>query len=82
MEKVFGIIITLLVGGTVYWLAPLIVNWLMSHVFVTTYQRTLHRKDLEKRQRTLGSLFTNVLRILAILGVLYYIFVQFLDRSF
>ncbi len=81
MERVFGIIISLIVGGVVYWLAPHIINWLMSHVFVTAYQRTLHRKDLEKRQRTLGSLFTNVLRILAILGVLYYIFVQFLDPA-
>lgn len=81
MEKYTSISIAIIIGVVIYSLVPMVINWLMSHAFVTPYQRTLHKKDLEKRQRTLGSLFTNVLRILAILGVVYYIVSRFLDPA-
>jgi small-conductance mechanosensitive channel len=81
MEKFTSITIFIIVGAIVYWLGPAIVNWLMSHVFVTAYQRTLHKKDLEKRQHTLGALFTNVWRILTVVFVLYLIFVQFFSKE-
>ena len=71
--------IILAVGAGLFWAGPMIINWLMAHVFVTAYQRTLHRKDLEKRQRTLNVLFSNVWRILVLLGVAYGLFVQFFD---
>lgn len=45
----------------------------MTHIFVTHYQRTLHKKDLEKRQRTLGGMFTNVWRIIVVVIALYFI---------
>lgn len=61
----------LIIGLVCYWVAPVVVNWLMAHIFVTHYQRTLHKKDLEKRQRTLGSMFTNVLRIIVVILTLY-----------
>lgn len=72
----FGIII---VGAGFFFVGPMLVNWLMAHVFVTGYQRTLHKKDLEKRQKTLSVLFTNVWRILVIILTAYGIFVQFFD---
>ncbi len=72
-----AIIIT--IGVALFWAGPMIINWLMAHVFVTAYQRTLHKKDLEKRQRTLNVLFTNVWRILVFLGVTYGLFIQFFD---
>jgi small conductance mechanosensitive channel len=53
----------------------------MSNVFVTAYKRTLHKKDIEKRQRTLGALFSNVWRILIIIGIMYLIFVQFFTKE-
>lgn len=81
MEKFTSITIFIIVGAIAYWLGPAIVNWLMSHVFVTAYQRTLHKKDLEKRQHTLGALFTNVWRILTVVFVLYLIFVQFFSKE-
>lgn len=81
MEKFTSITVFIIVGAIVYWLGPTIVNWLMSHVFVTAYQRTLHKKDLEKRQHTLGALFTNVWRILTVVFVLYLIFVQFFSKE-
>lgn len=75
------IIPSLIVGAVLYWVGPMLVNWLMSHVLVTHYQRTLHKKDLEKRQRTLASLFTNVWRILVVIGTAYYIFTLFFDAK-
>ncbi len=79
MEQITSITIILAIGAAAYWFGPVIVNWLMAHVFVTPYQRTLHRKDLEKRQRTLGALFANVWRIIVIMLVAYGVFVQFFD---
>lgn len=81
MEKITSISIILLIGAILYLMGPLIVNWLMSHLFVTGYQRMLHKKDLEKRQHTLGALFGNVWRILIIITVLYLIFVQFFTKE-
>jgi small conductance mechanosensitive channel len=63
----------LIIGLVFYWIGPIIVGWLMSHLFVTHYQRTLHKKDLEKRQRTLGSMFTNVWRIIVVILTLYFL---------
>ena len=79
MEQITSITAILAIGAAAYWFGPAIVNWLMAHVFVTPYQRTLHRKDLEKRQRTLGALFANVWRIIVVMLVAYGVFVQFFD---
>jgi small conductance mechanosensitive channel len=81
MEKITSISIILLIGAILYLLGPFIVNWLMSHLFITGYQRTLHKKDLEKRQRTVGALFGNVWRILVVISVMYLIFVQFFTKE-
>lgn len=81
MEKITSISIILISGLILYWLGPQIVSWMASHVFITTYQRTLHKKDLEKRQRTLSALFGNVWRIVVVLSVLYLIFVQFFTKE-
>lgn len=78
-DTIVSSIIITIVGLLAFWLGPKFINWLMAHVFVTAYQRTLHKKDLEKRQRTLNVLFANVWRILVVLGVAYGIFVQFFD---
>lgn len=79
MEQFTHTAVIVLVGVISFWAGPIIINWLMSHLFVTAYQRMLHPKDLEKRQRTLGALFTSVWQILVILLTLYGIFVQFFD---
>lgn len=78
-HQVLGTIIILIVGAAFYFFGPMLVNWMMAHVFVTGYQRTLHKKDLEKRQKTLSVLFTNVWRILVVILTAYGIFVQFFD---
>lgn len=78
-ETIVNSIIVTIVGIIAFWLGPKFINWLMAHVFVTAYQRTLHKKDLEKRQRTLNVLFANVWRILVVLGIAYGVFVQYFD---
>lgn len=50
-QQILGTLGIILVGGVFYLIGPVVVNWLMSHVFVTAYQKTLHKKDLEKRQK-------------------------------
>lgn len=77
--QLIGSILAIGVGVFFFWIGPIIINWLVGHVFLTPYQRTLHKKDLEKRLRTLNALFSNVWRILVILFVAYAIFVQFFD---
>lgn len=71
MEKIPSLALIVFVGLALYWAGPYVVNWLMQHVFVTAYQRTLHKKDLEKRQRTIGAMLTNIWRILVIAGSVY-----------
>ncbi len=78
-ENIGSSAIIIVVGIVFFWAGPIIINWLMSHVFVTAYQRTLHKKDLEKRQRTLNVLFSNVWRIIVVLATAYGIFAQFFD---
>jgi len=78
-QQIVNSLIIITVGIGFYWAGPIIINWLMGHVFVTTYQRTLHKKDLEKRQHTLSFLFANVWRILSVLMIVYLMFVQFFD---
>lgn len=78
-QQILGTFGIILVGGVFYLIGPVVVNWLMSHVFVTAYQKTLHKKDLEKRQKTLSELFANVWRILVVVLTAYGIFVQFFD---
>ena len=71
MEKIPSLALIVFVGLALYWAGPYVVNWLMQHVFVTAYQRTLHKKDLEKRQRTIGAMLTNIWRILVVAGSVY-----------
>ncbi len=71
MDKLPTLALVMCVALFFYWIAPAAVNWLMQHVFVTAYQRTLHKKDLEKRQRTIGAMLTNVWRVLVVFGALY-----------
>lgn len=78
-HHVINSIIIIIVGFGFFWAGPLLISWLMSHTPVTPYQRTLHKKDREKRQRTLSSLYANVWRITTVLFVAYLIFAQFFD---
>lgn len=81
MQQITSITITIFVFFLLYWSGPTIVNWLMQHVFVTAYQRTLHKKDLEKRRRTIGALLTNLWRIVVIFGGTYALSLQLFDKD-
>ena len=75
------IIIIIIVAIALYWLGPRVVMWLTRHAFVTTYQRTLPKKDLEKRHKTLGGLFANVWRIIVVVIAGYAIFTHFFNSE-
>ena len=75
------IIIIIVVAIALYWLGPRVVMWLTRHAFVTTYQRTLPKKDLEKRHKTLGGLFANVWRIIVVVIAGYAIFTHFFNSE-
>ena len=75
------IIIIIVVAIALYWLGPRVVMWLTRHAFVTTYQRTLPKKDLEKRHKTLGGLFANVWRIIIVVIAGYAIFTHFFNSA-
>jgi small-conductance mechanosensitive channel len=57
---------TLIVAVLFFWLGSKVVRWITMRVLRTAYHRTLHKKDLEKRQATLVGLFVAVWRILVI----------------
>ncbi len=78
---VIDILISIVVCLGLLWIGPYIIKWLMRHVFVTHYMRTLHKKDLKKRQRTLSDLFTNVWRIVVVIGVAFYVFTLFFSAK-
>ena len=75
------IIIIIIVAIALYWVGPRVVMWLTRHAFVTTYQRTLPKKDLEKRHKTLGGLFANVWRIIVVVIAGYAIFTHFFNDT-
>ena len=75
------IIIIIVVAIALYWVGPRVVMWLTRHAFVTTYQRTLPKKDLEKRHKTLGGLFANVWRIIVVVIAGYAIFTHFFNSE-
>ena len=75
------IIIIIVVAIALYWVGPRLVMWLTRHAFVTTYQRTLPKKDLEKRHKTLGGLFANVWRIIGVVIAGYAIFTHFFNSE-
>ncbi len=75
------IIIIIVVAIALYWVGPRVVMWLTRHAFVTTYQRTLPKKDLEKRHKTLGGLFANVWRIIIVVIAGYTIFTHFFNDA-
>ena len=75
------IIIIIIVAIALYWVGPRVVMWLTRHAFVTTYQRTLPKKDLEKRHKTLGGLFANVWRIIVVVIAGYAMFTHFFNDA-
>jgi small conductance mechanosensitive channel len=81
LPHLIGVLTALGVGLVLLWLGPIVIGWLTGHIFVTHYQRTLHKKDLEKRQRTLSNMFSNVWRILVVIISLYFVFVAIIGST-
>lgn len=67
--------IVILVAALLLWIGPRIIRFTSRHTLLSPYQRALrrkqHAKDLEKRQKTLNALFSNIWRIIVILCAVY-----------
>lgn len=80
---ILDVIPAIVIGGVIFAFGPIVINWLMSHTLAARYQHQhgLHKRDLEKRRRTLSNLFTNIWRIVVVIGCAYYIFTLFFSAQ-
>lgn len=67
----FAIIVIILVGTVAYLLGSRLVAHFVSRTIHTTRQREWHKKDIEKRQKTLVALFVNIWKIAVCLVTFY-----------
>ena len=67
-----------IVGAIAYFIGGRIVTRLVKRIVRTARHREWHRKDVEKRQKTLADLFLNIWRIIIISLVLYATLKEFL----
>jgi small-conductance mechanosensitive channel len=79
-ERTLNVSIILLVTLILFYIGSLIVSYVVKKAVSSTRQRTWHKKDIEKRQRTLVGLFTNLWRIMVIAIGLYYLLEQFFGK--
>lgn len=70
-DRFVAVLITLVVGALAYWLGSVIVARFVARTVRTTRQKDWHKKDIEKRQKTLVALFVNIWRIALSLFVAY-----------
>jgi moderate conductance mechanosensitive channel len=65
-EHAINVVIILAVSLAFYTLGTTLLASAVNHTIKSARQHSWHRKDLEKRQRTLVALFTNIWRVLII----------------
>ncbi len=68
----------MVVGAIAYFIGGRIVTRLVKRIVRTARHREWHRKDVEKRQKTLADLFLNIWRIIIVSLVLYATLKEFL----
>jgi small conductance mechanosensitive channel len=61
-----NIALTILISAAFYFIGTAILRRLVKSAVERTRQKTWHRKDIEKRQKTLVSLFVNIWRLLVV----------------
>lgn len=74
------IVFIVIVSIILIWVGDRVVDWLTRRIVYRTH-RTMHRKDIEKRQNTLAGLMTTLWRILVITVALYNIVTLFIPQS-
>lgn len=73
------LLVIFVVTGLLYTTGSMIIGYLVKKAVTGARQRTLHRKDVEKRQKTLVGLFTNLWRIVVVVVGVFFILKQFFD---
>lgn len=71
MQTLLYISLVVIVALALFYIGPVVIAWLMNHAILTRYQRTLHKKDLEKRHKTLNSLAANIWRTAVVFCAVY-----------
>lgn len=74
------IVVIVVLAALLIWLGDRIVDWLTRRIVYRAH-RTMHRKDIEKRQNTLAGLMTALWRMLVIMVALYNIIILFIPAS-
>ncbi len=67
----FDIIIAIIVGIIIYYAGKKLLSRLIKQLIKSAKHRDWHKKDIEKRQKTLVQLFATVWRLVVILSVTY-----------
>lgn len=67
----FSIFITLITGLFAYYIGGRLLGRIIKRLVRSGRHREWHRKDIEKRQKTLVALFTSIWRILIVIIVIY-----------
>ncbi len=67
----FDIIIAIIVGVIIYYAGKKLLSRLIKQLIKSAKHRDWHKKDIEKRQKTLVQLFATVWRLVVILSVTY-----------
>lgn len=71
LDKGIDVIIAITIGVVVYYIGKQLLSRLVSQVIKGAKHREWHKKDIEKRQKTLVQLFATLWRLIVIFSVLY-----------
>lgn len=80
-QHITGIIVILITGFLAYWIGGKILSILVKRAVKTSRHREWHRKDIEKRQKTLGQVVTNIWHIFIVVVVGVALFRQAVDQA-
>jgi len=65
------ILVAIFIGVLVYYIGKKLLSKIVSQIIKSARHREWHRKDIEKRQKTLVHLFATIWRLIVIFSVLY-----------
>jgi len=71
LENGFDLAIILIIGLAAYFIGTRIVAYIVKRAVRGAKHRVWHKKDIEKRQKTLVSLFVNIWRIIVLFTITY-----------
>lgn len=80
-QHITAIIVILIAGALAYWIGGKLLASFVRRLVKTSRHREWHRKDIEKRQKTLSQVVTNVWHIFIIIVVCIALFREAVDQA-